>query len=136
MHSGTTKVSYHANADALRVVTGCVRANVAPTAALVHIAVLADEKIVADVPPAAIVHVEVLVGSHDRRTRLLVPAVRPGAAVMDDDVRRRRPWQELKVPALPGLPFLAADDFRALCESEIVIDYFSRIAPKLFSGCA
>jgi len=89
-----------------------MRANVVPAAALVRVAILADEEVVADVPPAIIVHVHVLVGSHDCRARVLVVAVIAGATVVDHDVRRRRHRQYLEIPTLPSLPFLPTDDPR------------------------
>lgn len=97
-----------------------MRANVIPAATLVSVAVFANEEIIADVPPAPIVHVQVLVRSNDRGARLLVPTVLTYTAMMDHHVRRRCDRQNLKIQALPGLPFASADDRRTLgCIDEI-----------------
>lgn len=95
-----------------------MRANVIPATTLISVAVFANEEVIADIPPAPIVHVEVLIRSDDRGARLLIPTVFGYAAMMDHYVRRRCDRQNLKIETLPGLPFASADDSRTLWISQ------------------
>lgn len=93
-------------------------ANIIPAATLVSVAVFTDEEIITDVPPASIIHMEVLVRSNDRGARLLVPTVLTYTAMMDHHIRGWCHRQYLKVEALPGPPFASTDDSRTLWDSQ------------------
>lgn len=93
----TGKISYDAYADALSVISRCVRANVIPSATLVGVAIFANDEIIANIPPAPIIYVKVLIGPNYRGTCFFVVTVSAYAAVMDHHIRRRCHWQKLKI---------------------------------------
>lgn len=82
----TCEVPYDADANAFRVVCRGVRTHGVPAASLVHVAVFADHKVVANVVPSVAVYVVVLVGTHYGSARGLCCAVGVAAPVMDNGI--------------------------------------------------
>ena len=86
----TCEVPYEADANASRVPIHGMRTHSSPATSLVYVAVFTHTKVVANVEPSIIVHVEVLVRTHYASALGLGRAESVGAPVVYYDDGRRR----------------------------------------------